>query len=393
MTEARMLELLESAGYMAHGYCLLWEPWLVTLYAGSDLLIFVSYSLIPFAILRLVRLRPDIGNRGLLTLFASFILLCGLTHLVSILTLWVPVYAFHGWLKLATGLVSAATAMVLFPLVPRLAALPSPSSMQQANEALRAEIAAHQETLDRLRAARDGLESEVAARTAELQSANEQMGVVLQETAHRSNNLVTVVQSLARQTARGSTDVDSFMTRFGDRLMAMARATSATVRGMHGHLRRIVDLQLGAYVDTYGDRIEIEGPDVPLNTGAAQQLGLALHEMATNAIKYGALATAEGRVRIAWDISGDRFDLTWTETGTVTETATETGDASGEMPSGGLGSKLVNILVPSQLGGEASSRMTPEGLSWRLTAPAENILPAPDEGGAPDGGSPLPAAT
>ncbi|MFN3818926.1 MAG: hybrid sensor histidine kinase/response regulator, partial [Blastomonas sp.] len=74
--------------YMPHGMCLLWEPWLVTLWAGSDLLIFLSYTAIPIALLTILRQRTEVPHAGVVALFASFILLCGVTHLMGIVTLW-----------------------------------------------------------------------------------------------------------------------------------------------------------------------------------------------------------------------------------------------------------------------------------------------------------------
>ena len=127
-----MQNFIEIWQYMPHGMCLLWQPWLVALWAGSDLLIFLSYTAIPFALLTVLRKRKDIPFSGLVVLFASFILLCGLTHLMGIVTLWYPIYPWVGMLKLATGLVSAATAVVLFRLIPTLTALPSPAQLATA---------------------------------------------------------------------------------------------------------------------------------------------------------------------------------------------------------------------------------------------------------------------
>ena len=98
-----MQNFIEIWQYMPHGMCLLWQPWLVALWAGSDLLIFLSYTAIPFALLTVLRKRKDIPFSGLVVLFASFILLCGLTHLMGIVTLWYPIYPWVGMLKLATG--------------------------------------------------------------------------------------------------------------------------------------------------------------------------------------------------------------------------------------------------------------------------------------------------
>ena len=106
-------DLVDSASYMAHGYCLLWKPWLVVLHAGSDVLIFLAYFAIPAAIWIFLRQRQDLELKRLAILFAAFIFLCGLTHLVQMVTRWWPIYEMQGVRKLATGLGSVATAVDL----------------------------------------------------------------------------------------------------------------------------------------------------------------------------------------------------------------------------------------------------------------------------------------
>jgi hypothetical protein len=83
-------DLVDSASYMAHGYCLLWKPWLVVLHAGSDLLIFIAYFAIPVAIWIFLRQRKNLELKRVAVLFAAFIFLCGLTHAVQMVTLWWP---------------------------------------------------------------------------------------------------------------------------------------------------------------------------------------------------------------------------------------------------------------------------------------------------------------
>jgi light-regulated signal transduction histidine kinase (bacteriophytochrome) len=117
--------------------CLLWKPWLMALHVVSDSSIAVAYFSIPFALLYFVRKRRDVDFRPLAIMFAAFILLCGATHLMAVLTLWVPVYVVDGLIKLATALVSIATAVVLWRLLPTALKLPSPTALQVANEALR----------------------------------------------------------------------------------------------------------------------------------------------------------------------------------------------------------------------------------------------------------------
>ena len=103
-------DMVDQASYMAHGYCLLWKPWLVILHAASDILIFGAYFAIPVAIWIFLRRRPDLELRPLAILFAAFIFLCGLTHLVQMVTLWWPIYETQGLLKAATAISSTSRA-------------------------------------------------------------------------------------------------------------------------------------------------------------------------------------------------------------------------------------------------------------------------------------------
>ena len=176
-------DLVDQASYMAHGYCLLWKPWLIVLHAGSDLLIFAAYFAIPVAIWIFLRQRPDLELRRLAILFAAFIFLCGLTHLVQMVTLWWPIYETQGILKAATAIVSVITAVLIFPLIPRAVAIPSPRTLQTANAGLRRAITAHEDTLGALRTARADLEARVAARTRELEHAKARLEALIKASA------------------------------------------------------------------------------------------------------------------------------------------------------------------------------------------------------------------
>ena len=378
-----MYSLIEHAAYMPHGYCLFWQPWLVTLFAGSDLLIFLSYSAIPMALILFLRRRPDIRYRHLVALFASFILLCGLTHLVSILTLWVPVYPLHGAVKLVTGAVSMTTAVVLFWLIPALVRIPSPRQLEEAHAELRDEIAAHEETLARLRETQREIEGKIAERTAELTAANERLTVISRETVHRKANMLAVVSSLARETARRAHDLEDFTQRFLGRLQALAGATAALTAGPSGPrtlLGDVVERQLAPMMETFGARIAVHGPEIEVGSIAAQQLSLAVYELATNAVKYGALAAPQGTVSLSWSVSGADLALRWTEEGCAEPPCHEPPNRSG-----GFGTILVQRAIPSVLGGTAEREVRPEGLSYSLTVPLSRVEPDPYDR---DGGYP-----
>ncbi|CAN5207540.1 hypothetical protein BH11PSE5_BH11PSE5_22140 [soil metagenome] len=153
---------------LPHGICLMWWPGLMSLHIVSDALIALAYFTIPVAILRFVRGREDLEakHRGLAVLFAAFIAFCGMTHVVSIVVLWVPIYIIEGWLKAATAIVSVVTAGMLFALVPQALKLPS-------KKAMRDEIAAHKETMSALDAARAVMALKVARTEDELRETAE----------------------------------------------------------------------------------------------------------------------------------------------------------------------------------------------------------------------------
>ena len=133
-------KLFDSADLTPHGFCLLWRPELLWLQVVPDALIGISYYSIPLALAYFVSKRRDIAFGWIFWMFAAFILGCGTTHFVEIWTLWQPAYALQGLVKVATAAISVATAILLWPLLPRVLALPSPVALRQANEALSIEI-------------------------------------------------------------------------------------------------------------------------------------------------------------------------------------------------------------------------------------------------------------
>jgi diguanylate cyclase (GGDEF)-like protein/PAS domain S-box-containing protein len=132
-------DLLASAGtFMPHGACYLWLPSILWLHVISDSIIALAYFSIPFALFYFVRKRTDLAYRWVFVLFGAFICLCGTTHLLSIWTIWHPDYWLDGLIKLATALVSIVTALLIWPLIPKLLRLPSPEALQNSETYLRA---------------------------------------------------------------------------------------------------------------------------------------------------------------------------------------------------------------------------------------------------------------
>jgi PAS domain S-box-containing protein len=163
---------LFDSEFMPHGHCFLWRPDILWLNVGSDALIALAYYSIPLALTSLVRRRRDLSFGWLFWMFAAFIFLCGTTHVVGIWTVWHGSYGVEGLVKLATAGVSVATAVALWPVLPRALALPSPTQLAEANAELRREIQERRRVEQELRSVQSGLESRVLERTSALADAN-----------------------------------------------------------------------------------------------------------------------------------------------------------------------------------------------------------------------------
>ncbi|CAN5336046.1 PAS domain-containing sensor histidine kinase [soil metagenome] len=123
--------LLNPSGLTPHGFCLSWAPGLIGLHVVSDVIIGLAYFSIPLAIASFMRRRGDIQYGWIAYLFVAFILACGTTHLLAILTLWVPAYGVEGLIKALTAVLSIATAAILWTLIPRALALPSAAELER----------------------------------------------------------------------------------------------------------------------------------------------------------------------------------------------------------------------------------------------------------------------
>ena len=165
--------------------------------------------------------------------------------------------------------------------------------------------------------------------------------------------------------------------------MALGRSIDALIKGdwKGADLAGIVRSHLAPFAEP-GGRLEIRGPAVALNAEASQQLGIALHELATNASKYGALSVPTGRIAIGWQfVAPDRdiLRLTWRETG---------GPPVSPPQSSGFGRIVIERLVADQLGATATAIFAPEGLRWQIDIPARFLTAGPVEPARPAPTSP-----
>jgi PAS domain S-box-containing protein len=141
--------LFDPSGLTPHGFCLLWKPGLIWTYAITDISIGLAYFSIPVALASFARRRRELALRPLLWLFAGFILLCGSTHFLDVVTLWQPAYGLLAAVKSATALISLFTAAAVWWLMPQAVALPSSRQLMLANAALAKSEARHRANFER----------------------------------------------------------------------------------------------------------------------------------------------------------------------------------------------------------------------------------------------------
>ncbi len=198
----------------------------------------------------------------------------------------------------------------------------------------------------------------------------EKINVLLREVNHRSKNMLSLVQAIASQTA--ARDPVEFVRHFSERIRALAASQDLLVKSQWQGIsvEELVKSQLAHFRDLLGDRIELKGALLRIAAPAAQSIGMALHELATNAGKYGALSTGAGRIAISWSLNTERsgklrFCLRWTETG---------GPAVSVPKQRGFGSIVVETMPRMELDADAELLYAPEGLRWHLDCPAETVL-------------------
>ncbi|WP_211242271.1 sensor histidine kinase [Paracoccus gahaiensis] len=181
--------------------------------------------------------------------------------------------------------------------------------------------------------------------------------VMQEELLHRIKNILSVTSTVVSSSLRNAETIQEARDSVGARIMALAKAQGLfTGLGDSADITEVMARSIGAHL-VGNDRIRLSGPSVPLSSQQAVGLSLALYELATNAAKYGALASPQGAVDLSWSVEGDHFGLDWQESG----------GAAVEAPTReGFGSRLVNQIVPAYFDGEGLAEYLPQGLHYRL---------------------------
>jgi two-component sensor histidine kinase len=196
--------------------------------------------------------------------------------------------------------------------------------------------------------------------------------MVMRELSHRTKNLLAVIVAMVRQTARSSSDVAVLQAQLIQRLQSLSASHDLLVAEdwTGASLEELIRAVLQPFIGSSSEALECRGQPVFVNATAAQNLGLALHELATNAAKYGALSTSSGRVRITWSFEPDaegtlRLLLIWEERG---------GPRVAPPTVKGFGHVVIERVVGQALSADVEYQFLPDGLRWSIALPLEFVV-------------------
>jgi signal transduction histidine kinase/CheY-like chemotaxis protein len=387
---------LSKQPYLPHGLCLLWQPGLLWLHVLSDLTIAIAYFSIPFALLYFVSRRHDLAFRSIFVLTGAFILACGTTHVMGVITLWYPAYWTDGAVKLLTALVSISTSCMMWRAMPLALALPSPEHLEKSNRELEAALRElRDQTAERLHA------EEMLRHSEKMKALGQLTGGI----AHDFNNLLGIIIGAgeilldavrhAPDEAELTSEILNSALRGADltrRLLAVGR--NQPLRPQRVDLNALLPGQVEMLRRTLGAAIDIkarQAPDLWCIRADPSQISDALLNLALNArdaMSEGGSLTIES-INVHLDPrnaveypdlrAGGYVALTMTDTGTgmprtVVEQATEPFfTTKPESAGSGLGLSMVYGFA-KQSGGHLAIEST-VGVGTKVTL----LLPRAEE--------------
>jgi two-component sensor histidine kinase len=202
----------------------------------------------------------------------------------------------------------------------------------------------------------------------QLREAERRQAILIGELQHRTRNLLAVVGGMSHQLLRSSASLADFGRSFDQRLSALGRVQGLLSRGDEAvDFEELIGIELAAHnADPAGTRVRLAGPPLSLPSRTAQPAALAIHELATNAMKHGALAQPSGRLAVSWTVAGSSqfpvAEIVWQESGV------RLSDDAAERPSG-FGRQLLEKALPYDLGTRTSFSFTGDGIRYCLELP------------------------
>jgi two-component sensor histidine kinase len=318
--------LLNPAGLTPHGFCLSWAPGLVALHAVSDAITGLAYFSVSASLTYFVRRRRDLEYGWVFYLFVAFILACGATHLMSIVTLWLPVYGIEGVIKAVTAGASLGAAIILWTLMPKLIALPSPAQLQCVNQDLNANIAEKQrayalleESEARFRAMNLDLEQRVGEKTAELTASNRKLATLLEhrdtlirEVYHRVKNNLQTIDALIAVQSRRLTDETAInaLHELRQRIYAIGLVHQQLMDSrdlktfdIEPFLEKLTQNLVEAGFQ-HGVKLTVQSIPLAVGFDFAIPLGLLVTELVTNSLKH-AFPDGVGKIAVVLERNDD----------------------------------------------------------------------------------------
>ncbi|WP_117192209.1 sensor histidine kinase [Rhizobium terrae] len=274
----------------------------------------------------------------------------------SILTTWRQL--------IAGGVIFLAVGMLIAWLVGRQLRIPIRQIAEMAERIGRGEIVSPVQTK-----IREANQVAIALSNASFDrsQAEDRIHLILHELVHRTKNILTLVQAMMRQLARQDTTMEEFQKAIGNRLQGLGKSIEALAKEQWAgvSIRRVVEIHMSTFAEV-ADRVELQGLDFTLKAEAVQNLGLVLHELATNSVKYGALSVPQGKVHITWkDVVDEKEEepllrLIWEE---------RDGPSVREPSRTGFGTTIIKRHASAAFRGHVDVNFHPAGLCWILTAP------------------------
>jgi two-component sensor histidine kinase len=248
----------------------------------------------------------------------------------------------------------------------------SVSARRKGQGTMRTGMDSRQGELEALGQEFDQFMDELDRANADRLQAEERRLLMTHELAHRLKNVIATIQSVAMQTFRGQTAPD-VLAAFTQRLGSIATAHHLLLRDAESaaSLRSTIEATLATFAELDSQRVWLEGPEIRIKPASVQSLAMALHELATNAVKYGALSDEKGSLRISWEVSDDVLRLEWREAD---------GPPVAPPERTGFGTKMIERVLSMELKANVSLQYEPTGVVCLILAPVSTTV----DGTSPD---------